>query len=112
MLRLLLLSALAVGLVLAHKGDDDGDHQGGLGNVFGDVASPAMVANGLRIIGLAKKLQRVKEKLKKAEQVDPKRFLNNLRVRVSELEGKLSASVFSYKSLRSVNRCSIFGLRQ
>lgn len=87
MLRLLLLSALAVGLVLAHKGDDDDDHQRGLGDVFGDVASPVMVANGLRIISLAKKLERVKDKLKKAEQVDPKRFLDNLRVRVSELEG-------------------------
>lgn len=96
MLRLLLLSALAVGLVLAHKGDDDDDHQGGLGHVFGDVASPVIVANGLRIIGLAKKLERVKEKLKKAEEVDPQRFLNNLRVRVDDLEGKLTlAAIFS-----------------
>lgn len=103
MWRLLILSAvLSIGLSLADDkptqlpaksgGDDhddhDDDHRGGLlGKVFGDVINPRLAANALRIVGLTKKLEQIKEKLHEAEKIDPEHFLNDLDARISHLEG-------------------------
>nr|4U8U_N Chain N, Linker L2 [Glossoscolex paulistus]4U8U_c Chain c, Linker L2 [Glossoscolex paulistus]4U8U_r Chain r, Linker L2 [Glossoscolex paulistus] len=58
-----------------------------ISRLFAEQLDPRLAANGLRLIGLERKLKALKARLHEAEKIDPEGFIKELDARVSHVEG-------------------------
>lgn len=78
-----LLAVLVVGLVAA----EDAPTGGLFGGRLAGIAEPRLASNAIRIVQLEKHIEKLKQRIKEAEHVDPQRFVNDLNARLDHLEG-------------------------
>lgn len=89
--KIVLSILIASGLAVAEE-DPSGGGSLLAGRLQG-IAEPRLASNILRIYQLEKQVERLRERIKEAETVDPEKFLDELDARLTTLEGILFYSI-------------------